>query len=139
MERTGDRYTYPLMEHGAEALRAASGRPLAEITLEAARAGTLEAADLQIKADTLRAQAEIARQAGYVQLAANLTRAAELTAVPNEELLGMYEVLRPGRSTFEELVDLAERLESEYQAPENARFVREAATVYRTRGLLRRE
>ncbi len=139
MQQTRNNYTYPLMEHEAEALRAASGRPLAEITLEAATAGTLEAADLQIKADTLRAQADIARQAGYVQLAANLTRAAELTAVPNEELLRMYEALRPGRSTFEELADLAKRLESEYNAPENARFVREAATVYQTRGLLRRE
>jgi propanediol dehydratase small subunit len=137
MEGIGGRYRYPLMEYGAEALRAASGRPLAEITLEAATAGRLEAADLQIEAETLRAQAEIARQAGYVQLAANLSRAAELTAVPNEALLRMYEALRPGRSTFAELAELAERLERDYQAPENARLVREAATVYQARGLLR--
>lgn len=139
MQQTRSHYTYPLMDHAAQTLHAASGRPLSEITLEAATAGTLNAADLQINADTLRAQANIARRAGYVQLAANLTRAAELTAVPNEELLRMYEVLRPGRSTFEELVDLAKRLESEYNAPESACFVREAATVYQTRGLLRRE
>ena len=130
---------YPLIEHTAEELQAASGRPLTEITLEAAAAGELSAADLRIKAETLRAQAQIAREAGFGQLAANLTRAAELTAVPNEEMLQMYEMLRPGRSTFEALVALAETLETKYNAPENGRLVREAAAVYQTRGLLKRE
>lgn len=128
---------YPLLTH-TEALAAANGKPLAEITLEEAAAGHLTAADLQISAETLRAQAEIARQAGYTQLAANLTRAAELTAVPNTDLLAMYETLRPDRATLAELLALAETLEKEYQAPENARFVREAASVYEARGLLRR-
>lgn len=130
--------TYPLMEHAAGALRAANGRPLAEITLEAAQKGELSAEDLRISAETLRAQAEIARQAGYTQLAANLTRAAELTAVPNEALLKMYELLRPRRCTFEELLELAGTLEATYRAPENARLVRQAAAVYQARGLLRK-
>lgn len=129
---------YPLMENAADSLQAASGRPLSEITLEAAAHGDLSIADLRISAETLRAQAEIARQAGYTQLAENLTRAAELTAVPNEELLQMYEMLRPGRSTFEMLVALAEKLEADYNAPVTGQMVREAAEVYRARGLLRR-
>ena len=129
---------YPLMENDADNLQAASGRPLSEITLEAAANGDLSIADLRISPETLRAQAEIARQAGYTQLAANLTRAAELTAVPNEELLQMYEMLRPGRSTFETLLGLAEKLEGVYNAPVTGRMVREAAEVYRARGLLRR-
>ena len=129
---------YPLMDHAANRLRAANGRPLTEITVEAAKNGDLSAEDLRISADTLHAQAEIARQAGYEQLAANLTRAAELTAVPNEELLQMYEMLRPRRSTFEALMALAEKLETEYDAPENGRLVREAASVYQTRGLLKK-
>jgi len=129
---------YPLMENAADSLQAASGRPLSEITLEAAAKGDLSIADLRISPETLRAQAEIARAAGYTQLAANLTRAAELTAVPNEELLQMYEMLRPGRSTFETLIGLAEKLESVYHAPVTGRMVREAAEVYRARGLLRR-
>lgn len=139
MSLSNDTNTYPLMEHAAETLQAANGRRLSEITLEAATANNLVAADLQISAKTLRAQAEIARQAGYRQLAENLARAAELTGVPNEELLHMYEMLRPKRATFEELIALAETLDKEYNAPENARFVREAASVYQTRGLLRRE
>jgi propanediol dehydratase small subunit len=127
------------MEHAADTLQAASGRPLSEITLEAAAANELSPPDLQIGPETLLAQAELARQAGYKQLAANLTRAAELTAVPNEELLQMYDMLRPGRAAFEELIALAEMLETRYNAPANAHLVREAASVYRTRDLLRRD
>lgn len=130
---------YPLITNAAESLSTASGKSLADITLDEAAAGNLSAADLQISAETLRAQAEIARQAGYEQLAANLLRAAELTAVPNADLLAMYETLRPGRATFAELLTLADTLEKEYQAPENARLVREAALVYQARGLLRRD
>jgi propanediol dehydratase small subunit len=126
------------MDNEAEHLRAFSGRPLSEITLDAVSKGTLASADLRIRAETLRAQAEIARQAGYEQLAANLLRAAELTVVPNEELLQMYDLLRPSRASWEQLILLAERLENTYQALETARFVREAAEVYQARGLLRR-
>jgi len=128
---------YPLMDHSAD-IRAASGRPLADITLEAAQQELLSPADLQITAETLQAQAEIARRAGYLQLADNLTRAAELTAVPNEELLRMYELLRPRRATWQELLALAEKLERDYQAPANAQLVREAASVYQARNLLKR-
>jgi propanediol dehydratase small subunit len=128
---------YPLGDH-ADDLQAASGRSLNDITLDAAAAGELSSADLQIKAETLRAQAAVARQAGYPQLAENLTRAAELTAVPNEELLKMYETLRPGRATHAEMLALAERLEQHYHAPVNADLVREAAQVYLARGLVKR-
>ena len=127
---------YPLMERDAE-LAAASGRPLHEVTLEALADGRLQPGDLTVDGETLRRQAAIAREAGYVQLAENLTRAAELTAVPNQELLQMYELLRPGRSGFEQLIDLAKRLESSYAAPVTAAFVREAAAVYRRRQLCR--
>ena len=139
MRQSNDKNSYPLMEHAADALRAVSGRQLAEITLDAVATNQLAAADLGVSAETLQAQAEIARQAGYSQLAGNLARAAELTLVPNEELLQMYEMLRPNRATFEALINLAETLEQKYSAPENARFIREAASVYQARGLLRRE
>jgi propanediol dehydratase small subunit len=129
---------YPLLEHAAENLHAASGRNISEITLEAAVAGELTPADLQINAETLRAQAEVARNAGFIQLAENLDRAAELTVVPNEELLQMYALLRPGRATFAELEQLADRLANTYAAPQNAAWVREAAAAYRQRNLLKR-
>jgi propanediol dehydratase small subunit len=128
---------YPLFQTAADKIEAASGRPLTEITDEAAISGELVMADIQISAETLRAQAQVARQAGYAQLAANLTRAAELTAVPNAEVLRMYGLLRPGRATQTELVTLAETLEGQYDALECGRLVREAASVYQTRGLLK--
>ena len=129
---------YPLRENAAESLRAHSGRRLSEITAEALAAGQLSADDLRTHADTLRRQAEIARDGGYPQLAANLLRAAELTSVPNEEMLKIYESLRPERASYAELTRLADYLETTYDARENAEFVREAAEVYRERGLLRR-
>ena len=131
--------TYPLGENAAESLRAASGRPFGEISLDAAVSGELTADDLRIDAGTLRRQAQLARQGGYPDLAANLERAAELTAVPNETLLAMYNQLRPHRCSFEELQSLAQTLREEYNAPVNATFVEEAAVVYRQRGLLKRE
>lgn len=129
---------YPLRENAAESLRAQSGRRLSEITAEALAAGELGGDDLRAHADTLRQQAEIARAGGYPQLAANLLRAAELTDVPNEEMLKIYETLRPERASYDELTRLADYLETTYAARENAAFIREAADVYRQRGLLRR-
>ncbi len=129
---------YPLRENAAESLRAQSGRRLSEITAEALAAGELGGDDLRTHADTLRQQAEIARAGGFPQLAANLLRAAELTDVPNDELLRIYETLRPERASYIELERLADYLEETYGARENAAFIREAADVYRARGLLRR-
>ena len=128
---------YPLFDNVFDQLRTASGRPLSEITAEAAAAGQLSMADLQISPATLRAQAQVARAAGYPQLAENLTRAAELTAVPNQEVLRMYNLLRPGRASAAELAALAAALETVYGAPECARLVREAAAVYQARQLLK--
>ncbi len=129
---------YPLREHAAETLLAHSGRPLHEISAEAVSAGEVSGADLRTHADTLRQQADIARANDFPQLAANLLRAAELTDVPNDELLRIYETLRPERASYDELMRLADYLEGTYSARENAAFIREAAAVYRERGLLKR-
>jgi len=129
---------YPLFENSPEHIRAGSGRSLPEITEAAAQAGELSMADLQISAETLRAQAQVARAAGYETLAGNLARAAELTVVPNDEVLRMYSYLRPGRATEAQLLAMAQALEKQYHALECARLVREAAAVYLARGLLKR-
>lgn len=126
---------YPLIEK-ADELRAASGRAADDIGL--ATLAELSPDDLRISAETLRAQAAVAQEAGFTQLAENLTRAAELTAVPNEELLRMYEIMRPGRSTYAQLQEMATKLEITYGATTTARMVREAAAVYRQRNLLKR-
>jgi propanediol dehydratase small subunit len=76
----------------------------------------------------------VAEQNGNPQLADNLRRAAELTALDDKEVLGIYEALRPGRSSPAELETIASRLESS-EAPLCAALVREAAAVYGRRGL----
>jgi propanediol dehydratase small subunit len=127
---------YPLATERPDAVRTPSGLSLDELTLDALRAGRLDAADMRATPETLRLQAEVARAAGRTQLAANLGRAAELTALPDELILEIYTALRPHRSTRNELVRWAERLERDYGASMTATFVREAATVYAQRGLL---
>ncbi|MFN8375646.1 MAG: diol dehydratase small subunit [Anaerolineae bacterium] len=128
---------YPFGQHETAQLKAASGRAFNDLTLD--QLDDLTADDISIHADTLRAQAEVARRAGYPQVASNLLRAAELTSVSRDDLLRIYNMLRPDHASFAELMRLAGWLETEHRALENARFVREAAEVYRQRGLLRRE
>ncbi len=128
---------YPLMQNAADDLKAMSGRPLSEITLDAVSDGQLSSEDMRIHAETLRLQAEVAAQSGYTQLAANLRRAAELTAVPNKEVLQIYDLLRPRRASYAQLLALAEHLEQTYQASETGEFVREAAEAYKERNLLK--
>ena len=60
-------------------VRALSGRPVTELTLEAVRQGEIGLEDLRIHPETLERQAAIAEQHGNPQLAGNLRRAAELT------------------------------------------------------------
>ena len=130
---------YPLYDSRGDSLTAASGRPLRDLSLQTTLTEGISSQDFSISAETLRAQAQIARDAGYPQLAQNLERASELTAVPNETLLEMYEMLRPGRCSLKEYRTLAARLRQEFNAPTTAAFVEEAAAVYRERGLLRRD
>ena len=115
--------------------RALSGRPIDEITLEAVIRGDLSPADLRVHPDVLRHQAAVAEEHGNLQLGENLRRAAELTALPDDEVLAIYEALRPGRSTLAGLETIAARLEAA-DAPLCAALVREAAAVYERRGLL---
>jgi propanediol dehydratase small subunit len=117
----------------AQEVRTKTGRSLAELTLKAVLDGAVGASDFSISAEQLRRQADQSVEAGYPQLAESLRRAAELTAISNEEILAMYDALRPGRSTYEELIALAERLERQHDAPRTAALVREAAAVYRAR------
>ena len=126
---------YPLGARRPDLVETPSGLPLEEVTLEAARAGTLVAVDVRATSSTLRRQAEIARAAGRRQLADNLDRAAELAGVPDDLLLEIYTALRPGRSTALELETWAHELDT-LEAPLTAAFVREAATVYQDRGLV---
>ena len=117
--------------------RTLSGRQLDELRVEAVLSGELQLEDFRISPETLQRQARIARNAGYLQLAENLLRAAELTRLSNEELLEIYGKLRPGRTTHAEMVAIAERLEKHFGAPRTAAFVRQAAEIYLRRGLVK--
>lgn len=130
------RLTYPLGQHHAEEITTPTGRKLSELTYQGAISGEIGADDLRITPETLEKQAEIAEQAGRTQLAENFRRAAELTAVPDERILEIYNAMRPGASTYDELLAIAEELETTFKAARNAALVRDAATVYQRRNCL---
>jgi propanediol dehydratase small subunit len=115
-------------------IRALSERPVEGLTVEAVRAGEVGVADLRIHPDTLEHQAVVAERHGNPQLAENLRRAAELTRLPDDEVLAVYEALRPGRSTPAQLTELAASLAARGLS-RCAALVAEAADVYARRGL----
>jgi propanediol dehydratase small subunit len=126
---------YPLGTERPDLVTTPGGLPLAEVTLDALRAGRVDASEMRATASTLRMQADVARAAGRPQLAESIERAAELSAVPDELLLDVYTALRPGRATAAVLEEWATRLEG-HGATATAAFVRKAAAAYGERGLL---
>jgi propanediol dehydratase small subunit len=118
---------YPLAQTAPETLRSPRGIALQDITMNAVLRGEVIMDDLRITTSALEGQASIAAQAGRQQLAENLMRAAELVHVPDDVILTIYNALRPGRSTVQELSRLADTLEREYDAVRCAALVREAA------------
>lgn len=128
---------YPLAEKRPDLVRTATGLSLADITLEKVKAGKISFDDIKIRPETLEYQAQIAEGVGRPNIAENLRRAAEMNRIPDERLLEMYDSLRPYRCTKQELLEMADELESKYQAQRCAAFVREAASVYQQRGRLK--
>jgi len=105
------------------------------LSVDGVLGGELGPEDLRIHSDALRSQARTAETRGNANLAANLERAAELVSLDDQELLAIYDALRPRRSTMGELEAVAVRLEKR-DALLNAELVREAAATYQRRGLL---
>ncbi|MZP30078.1 diol dehydratase small subunit [Heliobacterium undosum] len=130
---------YPLATKRPELLKSPTGKKLGDITLDNVLSGAVTADDVRITPETLRMQAEIADGVGRVQFAANLRRAAELTAIPDARILEIYNALRPYRSTKAELLAIADELDNKFAAKINAAFVREAADVYERRNRLKAE
>jgi propanediol dehydratase small subunit len=114
--------------------KAWSGRPASELSVDGVVGGELGPDDIRISAETLRHQADVARAHANPQLATNFERAAELTAFEESDILALYELLRPGRATGDQLRAKADELEAR-EAPICAAFVREAAAVYERTGL----
>lgn len=127
---------YPIAEVQPDLVRGRRGKSLAEVTLEDVISGAVEMQDLSITRTALRQQAEIARAAGRTALAQNFERAAEMTALPQSQIMQIYELLRPGRANDKSiLLAAAERLRRDHSAPAMAALVEEAAEVYERRGL----
>ena len=130
------RRDYPLAETQPEAVTGPRGKRLSDITLDALLDGSATMEDLRITPGALRAQAEIARDAGRPTLALNFERAAELVDVPQDAIMKAYELLRPGRAKSRaELLTLAAELRALHGARDIATFIEEAAEVYDRRGL----
>lgn len=119
-----------------DTIYSASGCRLEELNFDAIQRGGINAEDFRIGSKQLLHQADIAKEAGYSRLAANLHIAAELVSISNQEILDIYNALRPGRSTYQELVSIAEQLERERKASLTAGFIRQAAEVYLMRGII---
>lgn len=107
-----------------------------KFTVEAAVDGKLDLSDLRMDPAVLAHQAVVAEENGNPQLAENFLRAAELATIDDEEVMSLYEALRPHRSTAEDLAALQASLEGR-GAARCAELVRQAAAVYARRGLLR--
>lgn len=128
---------YPLASKRPELVKTPTGKSLSDITLEKVINGELNPSDMRISPNTLRMQAEIADGIGRNQFANNLRRAAELTAIPDNRILEIYNALRPYRSSKQELIEIADEMETKYNAKISAALVREAADVYERRNRLR--
>jgi propanediol dehydratase small subunit len=127
---------YPLAEKRPELIKGRRGRKLDDITLDHVVGGEVTLEDLRITPEALRMQAEIARAAGRPMLADNFLRAAEMVAIPQDFIMRVYELLRPGRAKDKTpLLEAAKTLRDEFGAERMARFVEEAAAVYERRGL----
>jgi propanediol dehydratase small subunit len=127
---------YPLSEKRPELVAGQRGKKLSDITLDGLVSGEVQMEDLRITSQALHYQADIARAAGRPTLAENFERGAELVAVPEDVIMQVYELLRPGRAAEKSvLIEAANLLRREYGAAKLADFIEEAADVYERRGL----
>lgn len=130
---------YPIAETQPDEMTGNRGKPLSALTMDAVLSGDVSMEDLRITSQALEQQAEIASSVGRSALAGNLQRAAEMTRLPQSEVMAIYELLRPGRAaSSESLLVAAKRVRSDYDAQLLGDFLDEAAGFYEQRGLFRR-
>jgi len=129
---------YPLSKNKPNLIKSSTGKSLSDFTVENIMNGSITPEDIRIAPKTLEMQAQIAESDGRKSFAQNLRRAAELIAVPDDRILEIYDKLRPYRSTKNELLEIANELETKYNAKINAELVREAVVLYEKRDRLKR-
>lgn len=128
---------YPLGKKRPELIKTSTGKSIEDINLENVLSEKITLEDIKMNSKTLLYQAEIAESIGNVQLAANFRRAAELTVVPDDRVLEIYDALKPYKSTKQQLIEIAEELEDKYNAKLNAKLVREAVESYEKRNMIK--
>ena len=127
---------YPLGEYEKDRITSKTGKRLEDITLSEVMKNHVNSEDIKISKETLKAQGQVAKDAGNDPMEKNFERAAELVDVPDDVILKMYDKLRPNRSTKLELVLMAQELLEKYNAKNCAKLVLEAVEVYEKRGIL---
>jgi len=129
---------YPLAENRPEVVVGARNKSLDDLSIDAVLRGEVTMEDLRITPHALLQQAQIARSACRAALAANFERAAEMTGLPQSEVMRIYELLRPGRAQSRAVLEKeAETLRAKYKATRLADFIDEAAAHYQRRGMFR--
>lgn len=127
---------YPISEARPDLIKGRRGKGLEELTLDKLISGEVTLEDLRITPEALKLQGEVAEAAGRPTLARNFERAAELADLPQDVIMRIYELLRPGRAkSKDDLLAAAAELRDQYNAKRMAVFVEEAAEVYERRGL----
>lgn len=134
-EMTAD--DYPLYQKHRDLVKTPKGHNLDDINLQKVVNNQVNPKELRITPEALKLQGEIAANAGRPAIQKNLQRAAELTRVPDERVLEMYDALRPFRSTKQELLDIAKELRDKYDANVCAAWFEEAADYYESRKKLK--
>ena len=92
---------YPIYEKHPEMIKTLTGKPVDAITMDAILKGEITADDCKITPETLELQAQIQESFGNPQVAANFRRAAEMTRIPDERILEIYNAMRPNVYTKE--------------------------------------
>ena len=128
---------YPIAKKHPDWIKIGDNKKFEDVTLENILSGQISSQDLRIKPEILIKQGEIAKNSGREAIQYNFSRAAELTRVPDKRVLEIYNALRPYRSSKEELLSIAEELETQYQAKICGGFIREAAEHYERRKKLK--
>jgi len=127
---------YPLGEYEADSITSKTGKKLSQITLDEIRRGNITADDIKISREMLEKQGAVCRENDNPAMEQNFVRASEMVNIPDDVILTMYNKLRPNRSTKLELVQMAQALLEQYQAPNCAKLVMEAVQIYEKRGIL---
>lgn len=128
---------YPLFEKHPDEIKTATGRAIDEITMDAIMSGTVNADDCRISAQTLEYHAQIEESRGNKPMAETLRRSAEMTRIPDDRIMQIYNAMRPRASKRAEMEEIIEELENKYDAPLNAAFLREAVEIYEKRNMFK--